>query len=391
MQAAAKSKVDLAQGNNKDSPQGQKMASLKSELAEIRKKHQVHKDARTKNQDQVKKLDDKLKSLFNEQKNARGKVPYKSEQDIDREIDRLQKQVDTGTMKLVDEKKALGEISSLHRAKKSFAGFAQLDKQIADVKTQIADLKKSGDNPEVKALNDRYDEIQEQLNSMKKESDDAFKNLNSLRDERSKAYTEQNETFSKIKEIKDAYHQSRRAHRDYENEIRKQRRDKAVAEKAAYEAGKRREIAQRKLEEASAPAYQDEIMAAEGLMRHFDPSSAPAKEEVASGKFAASASRTVDDSAFKGMKVVKKEDEEYFAGSGGKKKKGKKTAAPTASSGPEKFHLSIDVIEQLARIGVDPPVSQSHVPIVMTKLKEKVEFWKGDQKRKTEEVRYQYP
>ncbi len=101
------------------------------------------------------------------------------------------------------------------------------------------------------------------------------------------------------------------------------------------------------------------------------------------------ASRTVDDTSFKGMRVVKKEDdsENYFVGSGGKKKKGKKTAAATpaeASSG--KFHLSVDVIEQLAKIGIDPPVSQSHVPIAITQIKEKIERWKSNQERKTKEV-----
>jgi chromosome segregation ATPase len=287
-------------------------------------------------------------------------------------------------MKLVDEKKALADISSFHRAKKSFAGFAQQQKAIDDVKAQIADLKKSGDTPEVKALNDRYDEIQKQLNEMKKESDDAFSNLNKLRDERAKAFTEQSEAYSQVKEIKDKYHQARRAYRDYDMEARKQRREKAQAERAAYEAGKRKEVAQRKLEEASAPAYGEEIMTAENLIRHFDPSAAPAKEGPTASKFAAVASRTVDDSAFKGMKVVKKDDDEYFASSAGKKKKGKKNADASASS--EKFNLSVDVIEQLARIGVDPPASQSHVPIIITKLKEKLELWKGDQKRKTEEV-----
>src|ERR1700760_217629 len=133
----------MAQGNNKDSPQGQKMAAMRQELGEIRKKHQAHKDVRGKNLEQIKKLEEKLKSLFNEQKNARGRVPYKSEQDIEREIDRLQKQVDTGTMKLVDEKKALADISALHRAKKSFAGFAQQQKAIDDLKGQISDLKKA--------------------------------------------------------------------------------------------------------------------------------------------------------------------------------------------------------------------------------------------------------
>jgi hypothetical protein len=288
-------------------------------------------------------------------------------------------------MKLVDEKKALSDISALHRVKKNFTLFAQQQKGIDVIKAEIAEIKKSNDNPEVRALNERYDEIQRQLDEMRKVGDDAFKNVSSLRNERTAAYNDQQEKYNKIKEIKDAYYAAKRAYRDYEFEARKIRNQKQQAERAAYESGKRREVAERKLEEASAPAYQEDISAGENLIRHFDPSSVEAKEAVGPSKFAAVASRTVESAKVDGARVHTKtnDDDSYFVGTGGKKKKGKK-AAPAAAS--EKFHLSIDVIEQLARIGIDPPVSHSHVPIVITKIKEKITFWKGDQDRKTKEV-----
>ncbi|KAL1617825.1 multicopy suppressor of BFA (Brefeldin A) [Diplodia seriata] len=59
---------------------------------------------------------------------------------------------------------------------------------------------------------------------------------------------------------------------------------------------------------------------AEGLIRYFDPSDLPVKETNGTSKFAAQAGRPTDDSAFKGMKVVKKKEEDYFAGSGSGKK-----------------------------------------------------------------------
>jgi len=285
---------------------------------------------------------------------------------------------------LLTKKKALSDISALNRHKKGFTGFAQQQKAIDDIKGQISEVKKSGDNPEMKALNDRYDEIQKQLNDMKKDTDEAFKNLNSLRDERTKAHADQQEKWKAVREIQDNYHQARRAYRDHENKVRAERREKMAAEKAAYESGKRKEVAQRKLEEASAPAYGEEIITAENLIRHFDPSAVGPKEESGPSKFAAVASRTVKDEGFKGARVMKKkdDDEAYFVGAG-KKKKGK--TAPAAAATTTKFNLSVDVIESLARIGIDPPVSQSHVPIVITKLKEKIDFWKGDQDRKTKE------
>jgi uncharacterized coiled-coil DUF342 family protein len=388
MQAAVRSKLDMVQSKSKDSPHSQRIAALREEQNGIREKQSTKKDGRKKIQDQVARLDEKIKSLIADQKKEKSRVPFKSVDDVDREIERLQKQVDTGTMKLVDERKALNDISGLHRQKKTFSGFAQGEKQIQELKAQIADLKKTLDDPESKAMNARYDEIQNELKKMRETSDEVYKNVNGLRDERTKLHDAQKQAYDKIKDIKDKYYQAKRDHHNWDQEQRKAKREKYLAEKAAYESGKRREIAGRKLEEASAPAYQEEIILAEGLIRHFDPSQAPVKAEAEPSKFAALASRTVDDSGFKGMRVVKKDDDEsYFVGTGGKnKKKGPKK--PTASSGPEKFNLSVDVIENLARIGVDPPVSQSHVPIAITQIKEKIEFWKKDQDRKTKEVSY---
>ena len=137
--------------------------------------------------DKIKRLDENLKSRINEQKTAKSRVQYKSADDVQKEIDRLQKQVDTGTMKIVDEKKALADVSQLNRQKKTFVGFDEAQKGIDDVKAQIAEMKKSLDDPESKALSDRYTQITMELDKIKAEQDDVYKNLNALRDERTES------------------------------------------------------------------------------------------------------------------------------------------------------------------------------------------------------------
>ncbi len=351
------------------------------------------------NQRKIDDLEAKLKSRIDAQKEQKKKVPFKSVDELDDKINSLQAQVDTGTMKLVDEKKALAEISNLHRVKKSFGTFAEGENAIAELKQQIADHKKTREDPEVKALSDRYTAIQKELDTLKAEQDELFKNRKSLFDEMGKARDEQQEKWANLKQIKDAYFQGSRAHKDYEREAARQRAEKRRQEREAYEAGKRKEVAKKKLEEASDPAYQDEILASEGLIRYFDPSSVEARQSAGPskfGKFAAVAQRTVDTGeSFKGMKVVSKKDDDdnYFVGGGGKKKKGKKASqadgnSATSSLVPEsKFHLPLGVIEELSRIGVEPPMGQGDVPEVVKKIKDKVENWKKDQDRKTKEVR----
>ncbi|KAL1633457.1 multicopy suppressor of BFA (Brefeldin A) [Neofusicoccum ribis] len=381
---ALKAKIDLATPNNKDSPTGKKQQELRAELGEIRKKQQASKGSRNTVFEQIKKLDEQLKARIQENKTARSRVNFKNVDEVDREIARLQKQVDSGSMKIVEEKKALADISNLTKQKKNFAGFDQAEKGIADLKAKIAELRKSLDDPESKALSERYSTIQTELDAIKAEQDEAYKSLNSLRDERTKAHAEQQAKWTALKEYKDSFYDQKRAFRNYEQEAYKARRERQDAERKAYEQKKRREVADAKLEEASAPAYTDEILTAEGLIRYFDPSALPAKETVDTSKFAATASRTVDDSALKGFKVVKKDEEDYFAGTGskkGKKNKKSKDAAPAASG----FNLSIGLIEQLAKLNVEAPASQADVPSVVEKLKEKLDFWKKDQDRKTKE------
>lgn len=334
-----------------------------------------------------------MKSRITEQKNARGKLAYKSVEDVDRAIAQLQKQVDSGTMKIVDEKKALSEISQLNRQKKSFGGIDDGEKGIADVKAQIAELKKTMDDPEARAMSEKYNAIQKELDDIKAEQDVVYKNINQLRDQRTKAQNEQQEAWQALKAHKDDFFARKRAAREYENKAYQIRKEKQATEQQAYLAAKRKANAEQKLEEASAPAFQDEILTAEGLIRYFDPSAVAAKEVAAPSKFAATSGRTVNDEAFKGMKAVKKDDQEdFFIGGGGKKKKGGKKGAAAGTSTPAettgKFNLNLGVLEDLAKVKVDAPSSQADVPKVVEALKEKVSKWKADQDKQTKEVSF---
>ena len=216
---------------------------------------------------------------------------------------------------------------------------------------------------------------------MKAEQDVAFKDLNGLRDERTKAHEDQQKKYATVKEIKDKFYQQKRAATEYEREARRVREEKRRAENDAYHRGKRQEAAASKLDEASLPAYEYEVRTTQNLIAYFDPASAQKQQVTSPSKFAATTSRTVDSSGMKGTRYVR-DEEDYFIGGGGKKKRSRNNA-PTSSG----FNLDLGTLDSLAKVGVDPPASQSDVLGVVEKLKEKLEFWKGDQKRKTDEVR----
>jgi uncharacterized coiled-coil DUF342 family protein len=381
MQTAAKTRFEAAR-SGKGSPANERWNALVTEQKKISEQQRENKKSRSAQREKYNNAEAQLKSMIAEQKDAKGRMGFKSVGEIDAKISDLTKQVDSGTMRLVDEKKALSEISSLTRQRKGFAGFEEAQRRIDSKKAENAELKKAFDDPEARALDEKYDAIRKELDQMNAARDDDRKNFTSLKEEKDKLHQEQQGSYQKIKEIKDVYFQGKKAHKAYEDELYQQRRDRQKAEKDAYEKERRKKVAEQKLEEASQPAYVDEILTTEGLIRYFDPSSAVSDLTKEPGKFAASAQRTVDESSIKGMKVIRKDEEDFFVGGHGKKKGKGKKAAPEAT----KFNMSIGIIEELGKVGVEPPSNQSDVPAVVEKLKAKLDAWKKDQERQTKQV-----
>ena len=290
-------------------------------------------------------------------------------------------------MKLVDEKKALAEITNLKKVRKNFSAFDIQEKQISELRTQIKQIKESMEDPEVKALSEKYNTIQADLDTIKAEQDGVYKNLSSLRDERSKLHGEQREKFEAIRKIKDDYYGAKKAFAAFEREARNKAWERKQAEQERQNRERKKERAQQMLAEASDPAYLDEIRRARNLLHSLDPSFAPAPAAAATNGSSLGANdiRKVDDSGLKGTRLLRKEDrgEDYFLGSGKKSggKKGKKE--PTAAKG---FSVSPAVIEDCASMGLNPPTSAADVPGVIEKVKAKLDTWVSDQDAQTKRV-----
>ncbi|CRK16800.1 hypothetical protein BN1708_017513, partial [Verticillium longisporum] len=230
-------------------------------------------------------------------------------------------------MKIVDEKKALAEISSLKKTRKNFSQFEDGQKQIDDLKAKIKEIKDSMDDPEARAMSDQYTKIQTELDALKAESDEAYKGLSSLRDERTRLQAEQQDKFQVIRKIKDDYWQQKKAAQAYEREARNKARERRQAENERYHLERKKADAERLLAEASDPAYLEEIRRAQGLLRYLDPAAAQEEKAplLADRGLGAQADRKVDDAGIKGTKILSKKDrEEDFFPATKKGKKGKK-------------------------------------------------------------------
>ncbi|CAM1511544.1 Fc.00g090570.m01.CDS01 [Cosmosporella sp. VM-42] len=384
--SAIKAKIDIAMPNkNKDqpSPTQKRRQELITQANEIRQKQAGGKNARSSKLDQIKRLDEQVRSRIAEQKTAKGKIPYKSAEDVDRQIASLEKQVNSGTMKLVDEKKALSDISSLRKTRKNFGQFEDSQKQIDDLRAKIKEIKDSMEDPEQKAMSEQYNKIQAELDTIKAEQDEAYKGLSSLRDERSKLQAEQQEKYTAIRKIKDDYYGQKKAYQAFEREARDKHRERQRAEHDRIIKERKKADAERRLAEASDPAYLDEIRRANSLLQFLDPSHTVEKGPLmADTGLGAQASRTVDESGLKGMKIVSKKDrEEEFMPAVKKGKKGKKGGPHAAKAGV--FNCPPSVVEDCAAMGIDPPMSAAEVPDVIEKVRSKLDHWKSDQETQT--------
>lgn len=373
---------------NKDqpSPTQQRRQELIAQANEIRQKQAGGKNARSSKLEQIKRFDEQVRSRIAEQKTAKSKVPFKSLEDVDRQIASLDKQVNSGTMKLVDEKKALADISSLRKVRKNFGQFEDSQKQIDDLRAKIKEIKDSMEDPEQKAMSEQYNQIQAELDTIKAEQDEAYKGLSSLRDERSKLQAEQQEKYTAIRKLKDDYYGQKKAYQAYDREAREKYREKQKAEHERVIKERKKADAERRLAEASDPAFLDEIRRANSLLAFLDPTHKVEKGPLmADTGLGAQAQRTVDEAGLKGTKLVSKKDrEEEYAPAAKKGKKGKKSGTSGASS--KFFNCPPSVVEDCTAMGIEPPMSALDVPTVAEKVRAKLEQWKNDQETQTKAV-----
>lgn len=381
--------MDSAISSSNDSLFVNHRAELLSSLKEIREKQSAGKMNRNKLLDQVKKEDAIVKDLIAQQKAAKSRVNFKTAEDLDREVDRLHKQLNSGTMKIVDERKAIDTISLLHKHRKSFAEFEKFQQAIDAKKALIKKLYESLDDPGSRALSERFNSIQTELNTIKAEQDDIYKNINNLRDERKRLQDEQQAKYLAMKEIKASYFEQNRAVQKWDYEARQRVRDRKKAEEERFQQERKKARAQQILAEASDKAFIDEIRRANSLLHFLDPSysTATKKEPLqAASKLHAIPLRQVNGPEIKGVRIAKREEEDYFSGCGGKKTKKTKKAIAKDNSISGKYSCPPSVMEDCAIMGIDPPLSAADIPTVKSKVLAKLEYWKANQDTETEKV-----
>ncbi|KIP10625.1 hypothetical protein PHLGIDRAFT_28417 [Phlebiopsis gigantea 11061_1 CR5-6] len=383
-------------------PAQERRKQLLDELAEIRTSQGNIKQSRSKVFDQLKALQDGVQKKIKDLNAAKAKLTYKSVQDVDDRIRSLDQQVESGTMKMADEKRALAEISQLKRSRRTVEGFQREQESIEADRAAADELRKQLDDPESKAMSEKYDAIQAELDELKKAADQTHEARNKLQDERTELqaqldtlYNLKRESASRFREANDTFYQKLQ-------EDRARRAERARAQREADEQAKKKDIADRLREEAEAPAFQAQIEDCQTLIDYFSgKTSAPAalsteKQQKTNVVGVPELDIRKVEAPTEGVVVRKKkgEDEQaYFVGGKGKKGKkgGKPAAAPAPAAEPaeapsgDKLHVPLTTLSALLSLSIPPPTSGADVPRLVEDLKTKKAWFEANQARVTAE------
>ncbi|KAG2348916.1 hypothetical protein BDR05DRAFT_390321 [Suillus weaverae] len=403
--AAVREKIS---SGNQSGTGNDKRAALKAELDTIRSQQSSNKLNRGKTHEQLKSIQEGIQKKvrlvstrshhfltrrvmqIKDLQAARGKTPYKTAADVDAHISHLEKQVESGSMKVVDEKRALQEITQARRTRRIVEKF-QADQESIEADRQEADrLKKLLDDPESKEISERYDTIKAELDGLRKESDEAYAGRTKLFEERDGVQAQLTALFNEKREAAYRFREANDRYWTKVNEDRARRLEKARAQRDEEEAQRKLAIADGLREEASMPAFQTQIEDCQTLIDALSgkssgnvvlsSSSVPAKSDVSG--VPQLEIRQVDAIGEAMVALKKKDEESYFVGKG---KKGKKTPKAASPADTNAIHLPYGQLSALLSLSIPPPTGQADVPRVIEDLNTKKAWFEANQARQTAE------
>ncbi|KAI0241818.1 multicopy suppressor of BFA (Brefeldin A) [Massospora cicadina] len=332
-----------------------------------------------------------LKKKLETLKSLQSKVPFKTLEDMEDYIKKLERQVESGKLKIIEEKRVLSEISQIKRNKKTFKTLNSLEDSIDKDRQTIDKLRAQINEEKIKEINSEYDRLKEELRKLNVSSNEDWSSKAKLIEKRDQIkkeidalYAARRELTSQFKEKTEEFYNRRREdmkRRQEASEMRKRQEEKEmIAETVAEE---------RAL--AALPAFENEIAQCKVLLTYFAKltnASLPSKgekEEVPIPTAAPATVREIDASNVpQGVALIKKSerDDVYFSSTKSKKSV-KKANKPNATKST--FTIPLAIMESLMSIKVAIPNSAADASKTLTAIQEKIQYYRDIQPKATEE------
>ncbi|WFD32827.1 multicopy suppressor of BFA (Brefeldin A) [Malassezia sp. CBS 17886] len=374
-----------------DTPAGKRRAALRAELDGLRSQQAGHKGTRGKVFDEIKAAQDEIASRVKQLQASKSKAPFKSQGELDARIAEMEAQIESGAMKIVEERKALNEVSLLKKSRRTMEQLTAQQAQIDALRAQVDKLRGTLDDPESQALNRRYDDIKLELDALSREQEKVVGSRSKLLAQRTALSKTLDELYQARRDRLAAYHAEGDKYYAKVSAERERRQEQQRRERLQADHSRQEQDEEQLREEAALPAFAKEIEDCDVLIRYFsgerDAAGAPAAPApVPAAGRAGDPSPMPPPAAPDGAIVARRKDEDdsYFVASGGKKNKGKKGRAAKTDDNTDALHVPFGMLSALLGLSIPPPLSGADLPRVVDNLKLKREYFVSNQDSATQ-------
>ncbi|KAJ2508761.1 multicopy suppressor of BFA (Brefeldin A) [Coemansia sp. RSA 2052] len=365
----------LNKTDTRKGPQADKRSKTLGRLQEIRTEQAELRKSRGKVFDRQAVLTASIGKKTAELKVQQSKLTYKTLDEIDEAIAKGEKQIESGSLKIVDERRLSNDISALRRARKLVEQASKLQKAIDAEVAELAEIDAQLADTNAQALSEEFERLQGELDALKASQDQGQQQRSGLFNERADVLKSLDQVWEKKRALQDEHRRQNNEYYQWQQEERKRRIIEEKQQRIQEQRERRLAIAQEQREEAEAPAFADEISGCDSLIIYLSgilPSAAGAcvkPESSSRSSTPASGARDADASTHipAGMVAVKKTtvEESYFAGTGaarGKKKPTRKDKRVDALKHP------LAVAERFLELQVDIPTTSASIAETIERL-----------------------
>lgn len=349
-----------------DSTDVERKKELQAELKDIIAQQSSFKADRAAIQSQIKNIDTHLKRKITEIQKITSKSNFKSAAEIDTRVNYLDDLIGSGDLKLAEERKFIKEMTSLRKLRKDFA---EVDTQQASIdkdKVRISELKVQLGKVGNKEVQTRFESIQKELDDINASNKSTYEQRSNLINKRNELRKAKDSKYNEIRKLRADFDAEFTKFKEQLAEEQKKRDEEYKARQEEEKLAKRKDEAKRKLEEASVPAFTEEINEIHSLLAYFDPTYKKTQNNTVADATKPSFSSEANVRKVEmpeDVVILKKEQQPFFQGSSAKKLK-KKVAKL------KNFTVDPDVIVSLSNLSIPLPVKLGEVTSTIETLKD---------------------
>lgn len=375
---AAITKLTTQLNETKSDPKNsEERKELQGNLREVISKQAEIKQQRQGLHDQIKRIDAQLQKKITDLNLQTSKNNFKSVEEIDKKIAQLDSLVDSGVLRIVDERKTIKEMSGLRKLKKEFATLDTQQKSIDLDKAKIAELKKQLSAIQNKEVQLKFEEISSKLDKVNLENKSVQDKRKEIFKKRDALYKEKDVLYLELNELKKSFDLEYAKFKKLMDEERERAQNDEKLNLLVSEKDELSKQLENIVSIAKTPAFTEEINSIYNLLQIFDPSFQRPQTDILPTSSKAPLTKTLRTVEMPAdVQIIKKEPLQPV---GSKSKKGKKSSKNT------KFQLEPTMIVSLSELDVPLPTSQESLTVTKEKLLEKLESFKSKQDQQTQE------